>query len=59
MVAAAMISCRMKLTESAVVERIISLLEKLGLPVEIKGLPIKKIIQELNRGRTGYVLGYN
>jgi 3-dehydroquinate synthase len=47
MVAAAMISCRMKLTESAVVERIISLLEKLGLPVEIKGLPIKKIIDNM------------
>jgi len=47
MVAAAMISQRMKLLEAVVVNRIKELLEKLGLPTEIEGLASAKIIDVL------------
>jgi 3-dehydroquinate synthase len=48
MVAAAMIAQRMRMLDPEVVKRIRDLLEKLGLPIEIEGLPIGKIIQALS-----------
>jgi len=47
MVAAARIAQKMKLCESELVERLKGLLEKLGLPTEVEGLPAKKLIAGL------------
>jgi 3-dehydroquinate synthase len=47
MVAAAKVANRRKMIGQDSVQRIISLLEKLGLPTEIERLPSKKIIQAL------------
>ena len=62
MVAAAMIAHRMRLLDADVVKRVKELLEKLGLPTEIEGLPAKKIIDALGidkkvrAGRINFVL---
>ncbi|MFC1540790.1 3-dehydroquinate synthase [Candidatus Margulisiibacteriota bacterium] len=62
MVAAARIANRKKMIGQDSVERIVSLLEKLGLPTEIDGLPVKKIAQGLaidkkvRKGRVQFVL---
>ncbi|MBU0671843.1 MAG: 3-dehydroquinate synthase [Candidatus Margulisbacteria bacterium] len=47
MVAAARIANRMKMINQEAVLRIVNLLEKLGLPIEVKGLSAKKIINAL------------
>lgn len=62
MVAAAMISSRMKLCDQELGKRLKDLLEKLGLPTEVDGLPIKKLISALgidkkvSAGKVNFVL---
>ena len=48
MVAAAMLAHKLEMLEGKEVERLKDLLEKLGLPTEIKGLPARKLIQALS-----------
>jgi 3-dehydroquinate synthase len=62
MVAAAQIALRLKLIDKTPVERLASLLEKLGLPTEISGLNSDRIIRALSgdkkvlSGRINFVL---
>lgn len=62
MVAAAKMAGRLRLLETEVVERLKALLDKLGLPTEIEGLPAKSIISALSidkkviGGRVNFVL---
>ncbi len=62
MVAAAMISQKWRILDAESVKRLKELLEKLGLPTQIEGLPSKKIIDALaidkkfRAGRVNFVL---
>jgi len=62
MVAAAMIAQKMRIFDADLVKRLKELLEKLGLPTQIEGLPSKKIIDALTIdkkvrvGRVNFVL---
>ena len=62
MVAASRVALRLKLVDEEVVGRLSALLEKLGLPTEIAGLPAKNIIgalaidKKVIGGRVNFVL---
>lgn len=62
MAAAAMIASRLRILDPDSVKRLKDLLEKLGLPTEIEGLPAKKIVgalaidKKVRAGRINFVL---